>query len=238
MKVDILAIGVHPDDIELACSGTVLKAIKDGKTVALLDLTHGELGTRGSGELRLIESQNSAKILGVSKRITLNMGDGFFEHNNENMIEIAKYIRHFQPKIVLANALQDRHPDHGRAGKLIADACFYAGLTKIITEFDGEQQAAHRPTAVYHYIQDYYTKPDLVVDVTSVWDTKIKSILAYSSQFYNPDSDEPETAISSKGFLDFIDGRGWQYGRLINVKYGEGFTMVRPSGVDQILDLI
>jgi len=238
MKVDILAIGVHPDDVELACSGTILKAITDGKTVAILDLTQGEMGTRGTPETRKIEAANSAKVLGVSDRVILNMGDGLFEHTNENMLEIAKYIRYYQPKIVLANAMQDRHPDHGRAGKLIADACFYAGLAKIKTEFNGAEQSAHRPTAVYHYIQDYYEKPDLVVDVTDVWKTKIESIQCYATQFYNPESTEPETPISSKGFMDFIEGRGWQFGRLISAKYGEGFKMARPAGVKQIFDVI
>lgn len=238
MIVDILAIGVHPDDVELACSGTIVKAVNDGQSVAILDLTEGELGTRGSRELRKVEAENAAKILGVSDRVILNMGDGFFEHNNENMLEIVKYIRHYQPKIVLANAMSDRHPDHGRAGKLIAEACFYSGLVKIETELNGTVQTAYRPKAVYHYIQDYYTKPDLVVDVSDVWDTKVKSILAYSSQFYDPNSKEPETPISSKSFMEFIDGRGWQFGRLINVNYGEGFTMARPAGVKQILDVI
>lgn len=238
MKVDILAIGVHPDDVELACSGTISKAIQDGKSVAILDLTQGEMGTRGTPELRNIEAMKSAKILGVEDRVILNMGDGLFEHNNDNMLEIAKYIRYYQPKIVLANAMQDRHPDHGRAGKLISDACFYSGLVKIETEFNGESQKAHRPKAVYHYIQDYYEKPDLVVDVTDVWDKKIESILSFSSQFYNPKSNEPETPISSKAFMDFIEGRGTQFGRLISVKFGEGFTMARPAGVNQIFDVI
>lgn len=238
MKVDILAIGVHPDDVELSCSGTILKAVQEGKTVAILDLTQGEMGTRGNAELRKQEAMNSAKNLGISDRVILNMGDGLFEHNNNNMLEIAKYIRYYQPKIVLANALQDRHPDHGRAGKLISDACFYSGLVKIKTRFNGDAQSAHRPKAVYHYIQDYYEKPDLVVDVTEVWESKIKSILCFSSQFYNPNSKEPETPISSKSFMDFVEGRGTQYGRLINTKYGEGFKMARPAGVNQIFDVI
>jgi bacillithiol biosynthesis deacetylase BshB1 len=237
-EVDILAIGVHPDDIELACSGTIWNAVSAGKKVAILDLTQGELGTRGNAELRKIEADNAAKILGVNQRVILNMGDGFFQHTNANMLEIAKYIRLFRPEIVLANAMSDRHPDHGRAGKLIADACFYAGLRKIETFFDGESQEAFRPKAVYHFIQDYYTHPDLVVDVTHSWDKKIASIMAYSSQFYDPNSDEPETPISSKSFMDFIEGRGAQFGRLINVHYGEGFTMARPAGVRQIFDVI
>ncbi len=238
MKVDVLAIGVHPDDVELGCSGTILKAVLDGKKVAVLDLTRGELGTRGTPELRQIEAQNAAKILGLTDRTILNIGDGFFQHTNENMLEIAKYIRHYQPEVVLANAMADRHPDHGRAGKLISEACFYSGLQKIETELNGENQKAHRPKAVYHYIQDRYTDPDLVVDVTEVWGQKIESILAYSSQFFDPNSKEPETPISSKAFMDFIDGRGAQFGRLINTKFGEGYTMARPAGVNQILDVI
>ncbi|MGB0805687.1 MAG: bacillithiol biosynthesis deacetylase BshB1 [Salibacteraceae bacterium] len=238
MKVDILAIGVHPDDVELGCSGTLLKAVQDGKKVAVLDLTRGELGTRGTPELRQVEAHNAAKILGLTDRTILNIGDGFFQHTNENMLEIAKYVRYYQPEVVLANAMADRHPDHGRAGKLISEACFYSGLQKIETELNGEKQKAYRPSAVYHYIQDRYTDPDLVVDVTDVWEGKIKSILAYSSQFYDPNSKEPETPISSKAFMEFIDGRGTQFGRLINRKYGEGFTMVRPAGVNQILDVI
>lgn len=238
MKVDILAIGVHPDDVELGCSGTILKAVNDGKKVAILDLTRGELGTRGTPELRKEEATKAAKILGVADRVILDMGDGFFTHSNENMLEIAKYVRHYQPEVVLANAMADRHPDHGRAGKLISEACFYSGLQKIETFFNGELQQAYRPKAVYHYIQDRYTDPDLVVDVTDVWDKKIESILAYSSQFYDPNSKEPETPISSKAFMEFIDGRGTQFGRLINRKFGEGFTMARPAGVNQILDVI
>ncbi|MFT4753515.1 MAG: bacillithiol biosynthesis deacetylase BshB1 [Salibacteraceae bacterium] len=238
MKVDILAIGVHPDDVELGCSGTILKAVLDGKKVAVLDLTQGELGTRGTPELRQVEAHNAAKILGVTDRVILNIGDGFFQHTNENMLEIVKYIRHYQPDVVLANAMADRHPDHGRAGKLISEACFYSGLQKIETSLNGGEQKAHRPKTVYHYIQDRYTDPDLVVDVTEVWDKKIESILAYSSQFFDPNSKEPETPISSKAFLDFIDGRGAQFGRLINTKFGEGYTMARPAGVNQILDVI
>jgi bacillithiol biosynthesis deacetylase BshB1 len=238
MKVDILAIGVHPDDVELSCSGTLLKAVQAGKKTAILDLTRGEMGTRGTPELRKIEATNAGEILGVSDRIILDMGDGLFAHNNENMLEIVQHIRYYQPDIVLANAENDRHPDHGRAGKLITDACFYAGLKKIETEWNGEKQKAHRPKNVYHYIQDYYTEPHLIVDVSAVWDEKIKSILAYSSQFYNPNSNEAETPISSKSFLDFINGRGTQFGRLINSNYGEGFTMARPAGVQQIFDAI
>ena len=238
MKVDILAIGVHPDDVELSCSGTLLKAVQAGKTTAILDLTRGEMGTRGTPELRKIEATNAGKILGVSDRIILDMGDGLFEHNNENMLEIVKHIRYYQPDIVLINAEKDRHPDHGRAGKLTADACFYAGLKKIETKWEGVTQSAHRPKNVYHYIQDYYTEPHLIVDVSSVWEDKIKSILAYSSQFYNPNSNEAETPISSKSFLDFINGRGSQFGRVINATFGEGYTMARPAGVKQIFDAI
>lgn len=238
MKVDILAIAVHPDDIELACSGTIIKAVKNGKKVAILDLTQGELGTRGTLETRAEEAENASRIMGVSQRTILNMGDGFFTHSKENLLQIAKYIRFHQPEIVIANAVKDRHPDHGRAGKLIADACFYSGLQKVKTQFKGKNQTHWRPKNVYHMIQDYYQKPDFVVDISDFWELKLESILAYKSQFYNPNSKEPMTPISSKEFLAFLQGRASQFGREIHKKYGEGFTMDRTPGIDQITDLI
>lgn len=237
-KVDLLAIGVHPDDVELGCAGTILKHIHQGKKVAILDLTEGELGSRGSRETRKKEAASAADILGVSHRNILDFGDGFFTHSRENVLEIVKYIRLHQPQIVLANALADRHPDHGRAGKLIADACFYAGLVKIETAFNGEAQKPHRPQAVYHYVQDYYAEPNVVVDVSEFWDQKLASIRAYSTQFYNPESNEPQTPISSKEFLDFLAGRAAQYGRLIGGAYGEGFVTARPMGVHSLFDLL
>ncbi|NCP45050.1 MAG: bacillithiol biosynthesis deacetylase BshB1, partial [Flavobacteriales bacterium] len=188
MKLDILAIGIHPDDVELSCSGTLLKHIALGKKVGILDLTHGELGSRGSAEIRLQEAKNAALIMGVHTREILNFSDGFFENNKEHQLAIIKMLRLYQPEIVLANATSDRHPDHGRASKLISDACFYGGLRKIETEFEGQIQQHWRPKAVYHYIQDRYLKPDFVVDVTDFVDKKMEAINAYSSQFYNPES--------------------------------------------------
>lgn len=237
MKLDILAIGVHPDDVELSCSGTLLKHIAQGKKVGILDLTIGELGSRGSGELRLIEAKNAAKVLGVSVRENIGLADGFFTNDKESQLEIIKIIRKYQPEVVLANAITDRHPDHGRASKLISEACFYAGLLKIETELEGIIQEKWRPKAVYHYIQDRFIKPDFVVDVTDFVDKKIEAIQCFSSQFYDPKSDEPTTPISGEEFFDFIKARMMQYGREIGVKYAEGFTAERYVGVEDLLKL-
>lgn len=237
MKLDILAIGVHPDDVELSCAGTLLKHIALGKTAGILDLTRGELGTRGSAELRTREANASAKILGLSVREQLTMPDGFFENNEAYQREIIKMIRKYQPEIVLCNAVSDRHPDHGRAAKLAADACFYSGLVKIETELDGAKQAAWRPKAVYHYIQDHYLKPDFVVDITAHFETKMESIMAFSSQFFDPNSKEPETPISSKNFRDYVVAKHAIMGRSINVEYAEGFTVSRAIGVKNLFDL-
>lgn len=237
MKIDILAIGVHPDDVELSCSGTILKHIAQGKKVGILDLTIGELGSRGSGELRLVEAANSAKLLGVEFRENIGLADGFFENDKESQLAIIKMIRKYQPEVVLANAVRDRHPDHGRASKLISDACFYSGLLKIETNLEGEQQTHWRPKAVYHYIQDRLIKPDFVVDVSEFLDKKIASIQCFSSQFYNPESKEPKTPISGEEFFDFIKGRMMQFGREIGVQYAEGFTAERYIGVEDLLGL-
>ncbi len=237
MKLDILAIGVHPDDIELSCSGTLLKHIQQGKKVGILDLSIGELGSRGSGELRLVEAANSAKILGVHVRENLDLSDGFFRNDKESQLKIIKIIRKYQPEVVLANAVHDRHPDHGRASALISDSCFYSGLIKIKTEDDGKNQEKWRPKAVYHYIQDRFIKPDFVVDVTPFVDKKIEAIKCFSSQFFNPESTEPKTPISGEDFFEFIAGRMMQYGREINVKYAEGFTVERYLGVEDLLGL-
>lgn len=237
MKIDILAIGVHPDDVELSCAGTILKHIAQGKTVGILDLTVGELGSRGSGELRLIEADNAGKVLGVKFRENIGLADGFFENDKKSQIEIIKIIRKYQPEVVLANAVKDRHPDHGRASKLISDACFYSGLIKIETELDGVKQEEWRPKAVYHYIQDRFLKPDFVVDVTPFVDKKIEAIKCFSSQFFDPNSTEPQTPISGKQFFDFIKGRMMQFGREIGVDYAEGFTAERYVGVEDIMGL-
>jgi len=234
MKLDILAIGVHPDDVELGCSGTILKHISQGKKVGILDLTKGELGSRGSADLRLLEAEKSAKILGVSIRENLGFADGFFVNDKEHQLEIIKVLRKYQPDVVLCNAPIDRHPDHGRASQLVSEACFYSGLVKIETEFNGEIQDLWRPKAVYHYIQDRFLKPDFVVDVSEHLDRKMDAIMAFSSQFYNPNSDLPETPISSKKFLDFVKARMANFARDINSDYAEGFTTDRVIGVEDI----
>lgn len=234
MKLDILAIGIHPDDVELSCGGTLLKHIELGKKVGILDLTHGELGSRGSAEIRLKEAKKAALILGIHAREILNFSDGFFENNQAHQLAIIKMLRFYQPEIVLANAPSDRHPDHGRASKLISDACFYSGLRKINTEIEGQLQEQWRPKAVYHYIQDRYLKPDFVVDVTPFVDKKMEAIAAYASQFYNPNSDEPETPLTSKLFMDFIKSRMMTLGREAGFDYAEGFVAERFIGVEDI----
>ncbi len=237
MKIDILAIGVHPDDVELGCSGTIAKHIALGKKVGILDLTLGELGTRGSAELRTKEATEAAKILGVSFRTQLKMKDGFFENNEAHQKQIIEIIRKHQPEIILCNAINDRHPDHGRAAKLTSDACFYSGLIKIETTVDGKKQDAWRPKAVYHYIQDHYIHPDFVVDITDFMEIKHKAIMAFSSQFYDPKSGEPETPISSKAFLESLDAKMSLWGRAMGVPYAEGFTVDRYPGVNNLFDL-
>lgn len=238
MKVDILAIGIHPDDVELGCSGTIAKHIALGKKVGLLDLTRGELGTRGNAELRTQEAAASAKLLGVSFRTQLKFKDGFFANDEAHQSQVIEQIRKHQPEIVLCNTVSDRHPDHGRASKLVSDACFYSGLIKIETSIDGEKQKAWRPKAVYHYIQDHYMHPDFVVDVTNYMKIKHESIMAFSSQFYNPGSDEPATPISGKDFLESLNSKMAIWGRAIGVNYAEGFTVERYPGVNSFFDLI
>lgn len=238
MKVDILAIGVHPDDVELSCSGTLLKHIAMGKTVGILDLTLGELGTRGNAKLRTKEAKDAAKILGVSFRIQLNMKDGFFLNDKNHQRMIIECVRFCQPEIVLCNAVSDRHPDHERAAKLVADACFYSGLVKIKTSYQGQLQKPWRPKAVYHYIQDQYIHPDFVIDVTPYAAKKLKAIKAFSSQFFDPRSKEPETPISSKEFLKIVESKMALHGRSIGAKFAEGFTVNRYPGVNSLFDLI
>ena len=235
MNIDILAIGVHPDDIELSCSGTLLKHIDRGYKVALCDLTAGELGSRGNAELRLEEAETAGKLMGALERVNLRMADGFFERSKSNILAIIGIIRYFKPKIVLANAIADRHPDHGRASKLISDACFYSGLIKIETEYKGSSQDAWRPNAVYHYIQDRNLKPDFVVDISNYIDKKMELILSFKSQFFTEDMTGPQTPISSKGFLEFIRGKNKAYGRDIGVAYAEAFTVERTIGVEDLV---
>ena len=237
MKLDILAFGAHPDDVELGCAGTILKEISLGKKVGIIDLTRGELGTRGSAEIRDQEANAAAKILGVVARENLEMRDGFFVNDEKHQLEIIKMIRKYQPEIVLCNAIDDRHIDHGKGSKLVSDACFLSGLMKIETELDGEKQKAWRPKLVYHYIQWKNIEPDFVVDITGFTDKKIESILAYSSQFYDPKSKEPESPISSKNFLESLNYRSRDLGRIAGVEHAEGFTVERHLAVNSLADL-
>lgn len=242
MKIDILAIGVHPDDVELSCSGTLLSHIAQGKTVGLLDLTRGELGTRGTAEIRDQEAAHSAQLMGAAFRKNLNMADGFFQYTPENIRKIAQVIRTHQPEIVLANAISDRHPDHGRAAKLTADACFYAGLSKIETlDEAGQPQARWRPTAVYHYIQDHNLRPDFVVDISPFLERKLELIKAFRSQFYVPDAveyaQELSSPISGKDFFEFVIAKGRSFGRESGFEYAEGFIAARTVGVSNLFDL-
>ena len=238
MKLDILAFGAHPDDVELSCSGTIAKEISLGKKVGIIDLTQGELGTRGSAEIRANEAKKAAEILGVSVRENLNMRDGFFINDEAHQLEIIKMIRKYRPNIVLCNAIDDRHIDHPKGSKLVSDACFLSGLQKINTTLDGEVQDHWRPKVVYHYIQWMDLKPDFVVDITGFMDIKVASILAYSSQFYDPNSKEPETPIATKNFLESIHYRSKDYGRLIGTECAEGYTVERYLAVNSLNDLI
>ncbi len=238
MKLDILAFGAHPDDVELSCSGTILKHIHLGKKAGIIDMTSGELGTRGNAELRNAEAAEAAKILGLAVRESLNFADGFFQNDQEHQLKIISVIRKYQPEIILCNAVADRHPDHGKASQLLSDATFLARLIKIETVSDGKKQEAWQTKAIYHYIQDRYIKPDFVIDISDFMEKKMEAVKAYHSQFYNPHSNEPETAISSKEFLEFITGRSAEMGRKINVKYAEGFTMERIPGVNSLFDLL
>lgn len=240
MKLDILAFAAHPDDVELAASGTVIKHIQKGKRVGIIDLTKGELGSRGNAETRAIEAQNSANIMGLSIRENLDLGDGFFEENENSLLKVITMIRKYQPDVILCNSVTDRHPDHARAGNLISRACFLSGLLKVETKIDGAHQMPFRPKSIYRYIQDRWIEPDVIVDISEQFELKMKSILAFETQFYNPDKniEGPETPISSKDFIDFLKGRAIQFGRLINTQYGEGFNVERPIGVDDLTDLL
>lgn len=240
MKVDILAFGAHPDDVELGAGATIAKEIFLGKKVAIVDLTRGELGTRGSAELRDKEAAAAAKILGLSARENLEFADGFFINDKEHQLAVIRMIRKYQPEIVLCNAIEDRHIDHSKGSKLISDACFLSGLIKINTKLEGveEWQEAWRPKRVYHYIQWKNLEPDFVVDVSDFIEKKRAAILAYSSQFYDPNSKEPETPISSKNFIDSVTYRARDLGRYINVMYAEGFNVERYVAVDKLDDLI
>lgn len=234
MKIDILAIGAHPDDVELGCSGTIAKEIANNKKVGILDLTKGELGTRGSAEIREKEANDAAKILNVAFRENLNFKDGFFKNDQEHQLKLIQVIRKYKPDIILCNAIDDRHIDHPRGAKLVIDSCFLSGLKKIITEYNNKEQEPWRPLNIYHYIQWKNLKPDFVVDISNFFEIKIKAVKSFKSQFYNEKEPIHNTPISTKNFLDSIEYRARDLGRLTNVDYAEGFISARLPLIDSI----
>lgn len=238
MKLDILAIGAHPDDIELGCGATIAKEVHRGKKVGIIDLTRGELGTRGTAETRKSEAEEGAKILGVSVRENMGFADGFFLNDKTHQMKLIAMIRKYQPEMVLCNAIEDRHIDHGKGSQLVSDACFLSGLLKIETELDGKVQTQWRPKFVYHFIQWKNIEPDIVVDVTGFMDKKIAAVGAYKTQFFDPESKAPQTPISSKNFTDSIDYRARDLGRLIGTDHAEGFTVERYPAVKSLFDLV
>lgn len=238
MKLDILAFGAHPDDVELSCAATLAKEVDAGKKVGIIDLTQGELGTRGSAELRMKEAARAAEILGIHARENLKLADGFFQNDKESQLKVIEVLRAYRPEIVICNAIDDRHIDHGKGSKLVSDACFLSGLRKIETTRNGVAQEAWRPKVVYHYIQWKEIEPDFVVDVTGYMDKKMESVMAYASQFYDPNSKEPQTPIATEAFKDSIYFRAINLGRLIGVDHAEGYTTERYAAVDSISDLI
>jgi bacillithiol biosynthesis deacetylase BshB1 len=237
MKLDILVLSAHPDDAELGCGATIAKHVSKGYRVGIIDLTQGELGTRGTLETRKAEAKAAASILGVSVRENLELADGFFANTPEQQRVVIQAIRTYQPEMVLTNATNDRHPDHGKGASLVADACFLSGLAKIETPVNGQLQKAWRPKAVYHFIQSYLTVPDFVVDVSEHWPAKMESIRAYRTQFFDSASQEPETFISKPGFLQLVEARGRDLGYSIGAEYGEGFTVRRFPGVEDLFQL-
>ncbi len=237
MKLDVLVFAAHPDDAELACSGTILKYTSEGKKVGIVDLTQGELGTRGSAQLRAQEAAASAEILGLAIRENLGLRDGFFLNDEFNRLKVLEALRTYQPEIVLANAFSDRHPDHGRASELINDAVFLSGLSKIATQLNDQSQKPWRPRLLLHYIQDRYIQPDILMDITPYWEQKLASIRAFKSQFFDPNSSEPDTYISSPDFLNALEARCREFGKSIQVTYAEGFTSKKLLGVKSLFDL-
>lgn len=238
MKLDLLVLASHPDDAELGCGGTIARHVSLGHKVGIVDLTRGELGTRGTPETRQEEAEVSAAILGVTVRENLGLADGFFQNTPETQLAVVRAIRKFQPRILLANAIADRHIDHGKGANLANDAAFLSGLMKIeTTGDDGNAQAPWRPEAVYHYVQSQFLAPDFVVDISAHWLTKMKAIKAFRSQFFDPNNTEPETYISKPGFLKMVEARAVEYGHAIGVDYGEGFTARRLIGITNLFDL-
>ena len=238
MKLDILAFGAHPDDVEISASGTLLVHIAKGYKCGIIDLTRGELGTRGSAEQRDEEAKRASEIIGIHVRENLSMEDGFFYNDKANQLKIVSIIRKYKPEIILCNAITDRHPDHSRAASLISTSVFLAGLHKVNTMNNDIPQERWKVKAHYHYVQDRYIKPDIAVDISSVWEKKMASILAFSSQFYDPSSTEPDTEISGKDFMEFLSGRAMEMGRPLGVQYAEGFTSPRLPGVTNLFNLL
>lgn len=238
MTLDILAFGAHPDDVELGCGGTLAKEISNHKKVGIIDLTRGELGTRGTVALRDLEANKAALVLGVNVRENLGLRDGFFQNNEENQMKVIAIIRKYRPKIVLCNAVSDRHIDHGKGSSLVSDACFLSGLRKIETFVEGVKQEAFRPQVVYHYVQWNQTQPDFVVDITGFMEAKLNAVLAYSSQFFNPNTQDPITPIATQNFLDSLTYRAQDLGRMIGTDFAEGFTVERLLAVNYLEDLI
>lgn len=239
MKLDILVFSAHPDDAELACAGTIARYARQGKKVGVIDLTRGEMGTRGTEELRKKEALDSAEILGLAIRENLELADAFFVNDREHQLKLVRQIRRYRPEIVLANAPEDRHPDHGRAGKLALDSCFISGLRKVETELNGVAQEAWRPRLFLHYLQDKLLKPDILIDISETIDVKIASIKAFKSQFHNKEytSQEPQTYISTPQFLDVITGRSAEFGKLIGTAHAEAYISPKWLGVDDLFHL-
>ncbi len=240
MTLDILAIVAHPDDAELSCGGTLLAAAARGQTIGIVDLSRGELGTRGTPETRAQEAASASKILGLSVRENVGLPDGFLANTREQQMAIIPYIRKFRPRVVLTNAVSDRHPDHGKAATLVSDACFLSGLRAIGTRDElGSEQQAWRPQAVYHFVQDRYLQPDFIIDISDFFEKKMEAVRAYSSQFYTGEEQKPDevTPISTPEFMKGLEARALEYGRLIGVKYGEGFNAERPVGVSDVMTL-
>lgn len=236
-NADILCITAHPDDVEISMAGTVLHHIALGHSVGFVELTAGELGTRGTPEIRKQEGEAALKVLGAAFRYQLGLADGFFRSDRESLERVIVAVRRHQPKIVLTNAMRDRHPDHGRGAALVAEACFLSGLRRIPTVDDGVEQEAWRPTTVLHAVQDHWIDPDLIIDITPHWPRKMESLLCFKSQFHDPASTEPSSPIASPDFLPFLEARSREMGRLLGVTYGEGFTTARPIGIGDVMDL-
>jgi len=239
MKLDILAIGAHPDDVELGCSGTLINEIRRGKKAGIVDLTQGELGTRGTIETRYAEATEAAQVMGISARENLKMRDGFFRNDEEHQMQVVRILRKYQPEIVIANVLEDRHPDHGRGGWLVYDACFFSGLRQVKTfDDEGKEQEKWRPKMLLHYIQDRFYEPDIIIDVSDVWEQRMQSVKAYKTQFHDPNSKEPQSYLSTPDFLEFLTARARSLGKRIGVKYGEGFLSKKNIGLRDLDSLV